>query len=157
MHDAAHCSISARAHTHPAQQASTCAGTIQTCLRLCAPTQRVKTHQNKTLLPFLLAAAIDTAAAARRRSRSNPMALLLRRSAALASRSIYAAAVSSASTTVHRLPAVGSLAGAAELTPCQLFFLEARRGFAKGKKSSKLSVPFIDAVINQLSSVWVPS
>ncbi|GJN27208.1 hypothetical protein PR202_gb15207 [Eleusine coracana subsp. coracana] len=62
------------------------------------------------------------------------MALLLRRGAALAARSIRAVAVS-ASTTVHRLPAVGSLAGAAELTPCQLFFLEARRGFAKGKKS----------------------
>ncbi|GJN02501.1 hypothetical protein PR202_ga19860 [Eleusine coracana subsp. coracana] len=61
------------------------------------------------------------------------MALLLRRGAALAARSIRAVAVS-ASTTVHRLPAVESL-GAPDLTPCQLFFLEARRGFAKGKKS----------------------
>uniref|UniRef100_A0A0E0DFJ4 Ribosome-recycling factor, chloroplastic n=1 Tax=Oryza meridionalis TaxID=40149 RepID=A0A0E0DFJ4_9ORYZ len=63
------------------------------------------------------------------------MALFLRRGAALAARSIRAAAASSASTSVHRLPSVGSLAGAGELAPTKLFLLEARRGFAKGKKS----------------------
>ncbi|KAL5215163.1 hypothetical protein ABZP36_004315 [Zizania latifolia] len=62
------------------------------------------------------------------------MALFLRRGAALAARSIRIAAVS-ASTSVHRLPTVGSLAGAGELAPTNLFLLEARRGFAKGKKS----------------------
>lgn len=66
------------------------------------------------------------------------MALLLRRGVALAARSFRAAAASSASTTVHRLPAGASLAGAGELAPAQLFFFENRRGFAKGKKSSKL-------------------
>ncbi|XP_062226020.1 uncharacterized protein LOC133924477 [Phragmites australis] len=60
------------------------------------------------------------------------MALLLRRGAALAARSIRTAA---ASTAVRRLPAVGSLAGAGKLAPAQLFLLETRRGFAKGKKS----------------------
>ncbi|CAN6235457.1 unnamed protein product [Urochloa humidicola] len=65
------------------------------------------------------------------------MALLLRRGATLAARSFRAAAVASASvsTTVHRLPAVGSIAGAAELAPARLFLLESRRGFAKGNKS----------------------
>lgn len=63
------------------------------------------------------------------------MALILRRGAALAARSLRAAAASSASTSVHRLPTVGSLAGAGELSPTQLFLLETRRGFAKGKKS----------------------
>ncbi|AQK44457.1 Ribosome-recycling factor [Zea mays] len=63
------------------------------------------------------------------------MALLLRRGVALAARSFRAAAASSASTTVHRLPAGASLAGAGELAPAQLFFFENRRGFAKGKKS----------------------
>lgn len=63
------------------------------------------------------------------------MALILRRGVALAARSLRAAAASSASTSVHRLPTVGSLAGARELSPTQLFLLETRRGFAKGKKS----------------------
>uniref|UniRef100_A0A0E0KS62 Ribosome-recycling factor, chloroplastic n=1 Tax=Oryza punctata TaxID=4537 RepID=A0A0E0KS62_ORYPU len=63
------------------------------------------------------------------------MALFLRRGAALAARSIRATAASSASTSVHRLPSVGSLAGAGELAPTKLFLLEPRRGFAKGKKS----------------------
>jgi len=65
------------------------------------------------------------------------MALLLRRGAALAARSFRAAAAS-ASTTVRRLPAGGSLAGAGEFAPSRLFVFENRRGFAKGKKSSKL-------------------
>ncbi|CAN6268345.1 unnamed protein product [Urochloa humidicola] len=65
------------------------------------------------------------------------MALLLRRGAALAARSFRAAAVASASasTAVHRLPALGSIAGAGEFAPARLFILESRRGFAKGKKS----------------------
>ncbi|KAL6652484.1 hypothetical protein ACP70R_011409 [Stipagrostis hirtigluma subsp. patula] len=63
------------------------------------------------------------------------MAHLLRRGAAIAARSIRAVAVSSASATVRRVPPVGSLTGAGELAPAQLFLLEARRGFAKGKKS----------------------
>ncbi|PUZ47761.1 hypothetical protein GQ55_7G192200 [Panicum hallii var. hallii] len=64
------------------------------------------------------------------------MALLLRRGAALAARSFRAAAAaSSASTAVHRLPAAGSLAGVAELAPARLFLFDSRRGFAKGKKS----------------------
>ncbi|KAG8065052.1 hypothetical protein GUJ93_ZPchr0004g39780 [Zizania palustris] len=62
------------------------------------------------------------------------MALFLRRGAALAARSIRTASAS-ASTSVHRLPTVGSLAGAGELAPTKLFLVEARRGFAKGKKS----------------------
>ncbi|WVZ86214.1 hypothetical protein U9M48_033034 [Paspalum notatum var. saurae] len=63
------------------------------------------------------------------------MALLFRRGAALAARSFRAAAASSSSTTVHRLPAAGSVAGAGEFAPARLFILENRRGFAKGKKS----------------------
>ncbi|CAM0904075.1 unnamed protein product [Alopecurus aequalis] len=63
------------------------------------------------------------------------MALLLRRGAALAARSLRAAAASSASTSIHRLPAAGSLGAARELPRTQFFLLETRRGFAKGKKS----------------------
>lgn len=64
------------------------------------------------------------------------MALLLRRGAAVAARSLRAAAASSASTSVHRLPTAGSVGAARELLPrAQLFLLETRRGFAKGKKS----------------------
>ncbi|KQJ83294.1 hypothetical protein BRADI_5g14160v3 [Brachypodium distachyon] len=64
------------------------------------------------------------------------MALLLRRGATLAARSLrVAAAASSASTSVHRLTAAGSLGAARELPSTQIFLFEARRGFAKGKKS----------------------
>ncbi|KAF7009772.1 hypothetical protein CFC21_024276 [Triticum aestivum] len=63
------------------------------------------------------------------------MALLLRRGAAVAARTLRAAAASSASTSVHRLPTAGSLAAARNLPTTQFFLLEIRRGFAKGKKS----------------------
>jgi hypothetical protein len=99
----------------------------------CSPfsPKRVKPHQNKrTTKPSLPSFPL----AANR----YPMALLLRRGAALAARSIRASAASSASTTVHRLSAIGSLAGATELAPARFFFLEARRCFTKGKKSSEL-------------------
>uniref|UniRef100_A0A8R7PHI5 Ribosome-recycling factor, chloroplastic n=1 Tax=Triticum urartu TaxID=4572 RepID=A0A8R7PHI5_TRIUA len=63
------------------------------------------------------------------------MALLLRRGAAVAARTLRAAAASSASTSVHRLPTAGSLAAARNLPTTHFFLLEIRRGFAKGKKS----------------------
>ncbi|KQJ83288.1 uncharacterized protein LOC100834456 isoform X1 [Brachypodium distachyon] len=67
---------------------------------------------------------------------------LLWRGAALAARSLRAAvAASPASTSVHCLPAAGSLGAARELPSTQLFLFETRRGFAKGKKSSKLRKP----------------
>jgi len=63
------------------------------------------------------------------------MALLLRRGAAVAALSLRAAAASSASTSIYRLPTAGSLGAAKVLPTTQLFLLETRRGFAKGKKS----------------------
>ncbi|XP_047068232.1 ribosome-recycling factor-like [Lolium rigidum] len=63
------------------------------------------------------------------------MAFLLRRGAAVAARSLRAAAASSASTPIHLLRTAGSLGAARELPTTQLFLLETRRGFAKGKKS----------------------